>query len=425
LFFVVLGYPAAMHAHKQIQIVPIGTIFPYPANPRKISAQAVSAVAGSIKAFGFKSPIVVDKDNVIINGHTRLQAAQQLGMTEVPVIVADDLTPDQVRAYRLADNRVAEFTEWDADFLKNELESIECNLDFASFDEVLEELKLEDEPETLDKGDPDEVPAEAQGEPVSQRGEVFELGPHRLMCGDSTSAEDWDALLGGETGDAVMTDPPYGVDMMSVNKSLARVGKASKTRAAESQGIENDYADGLPDLLNGALSIMLDRCKPGGAWYVAAPAGPQSLVFENWLHDHEILRQCIVWVKDIMVLGHSDYHYKHEPIYYGWKPGASHRAPPDRTQVSVWEVPRPKRSAEHPTMKPVELYERMMNNSTIPGEIILEPFGGSGTTLIAAAKTGRVCRAMEIAPRYCDVIRRRWTKFAKENNVEPGSGALE
>ena len=170
---------------------------------------------------------------------------------------------------------------------------------------------------------------------------------------------------------------------------------------------------------------MFDRCKAGGAWYVAAPPGPLHLHFANWLQSKDILRACIIWVKDCMVLGHGDYHYKHEPIYYGWKPGAPHRATPDRTQVSVWEVARPKRSAEHPTMKPVELYERMMNNSTAPGELVLEPFGGSGTTLIAAAKTGRICRAMEIAPRYCDVIRRRWTKFAKDNNKPVGTGGLE
>jgi site-specific DNA-methyltransferase (adenine-specific) len=376
----------------QIEQWPTDRPIPYARNPRKISAQAISAVAGSIKEFGFKSPIIVDAEGVIINGHTRLKAAQSLGLTVVPVVVASDLTPAQVQAYRLADNRVAEFSEWDADLLKIELDECPIDLGFASFDDLLKDLP-DPEPETMDEGDPDAVPEEAHGEPVSQRGEVYELGPHRLMCGDSTSAEDWHAILGDEIGDAVMTDPPYGVNYVGKTKDALLV--------------ENDDPEGLPALLDGALGCMFDRCKAGGAWYVAAPAGPLSLVFENWMHGKEILRQCIVWVKDSMVLGHSDYHYKHEPIYYGWKPGAPHRAPPDRTQVSVWEIARPKRSAEHPTMKPVELYERMMNNSTAAGELILEPFGGSGTTLIAAAKTGRICRAMEIAPRYCDVIRRR------------------
>jgi DNA modification methylase len=401
-----------------IESWPIDRPIPYARNPRKISDEAVSAVAGSIKEFGFKSPIVVDAEGVIINGHTRLKAAMRLGMTEVPVIVASDLTPAQVQAYRLADNRVAEFTKWDADMLRVELDEIEVDLDFAGFDDLLAELP-EDEPETMDKGDPDAVPAEAAGEPVSQRGEVYELGPHRLMCGDSTSAEDWQAILGDEIGDAVMTDPPYGIDY---------VGGCSDPRSPnykKGDKVENDGSAGLADLLSGSLGCVLARSKPGAVWYVAAPPGRPHVEFSMWLLNADILRQVLIWNKDQMVFGRSDYHYKHEFIYYGWVPGAAHRPPHDRTQVSVWDIKRPRKSEEHPTMKPVELYERMMNNSTAPGELILEPFGGSGTTLIAAAKTGRICRAMEIAPRYCDVIRRRWTKFAQENGVEPGSGALD
>jgi DNA modification methylase len=394
------------------EIWPIEKPIPYARNPRKISEEAVAGVAGSIKEFGFKQPIVVDSDGVIIIGHTRLKAAQRLGLKEVPVLVASDLTPTQCQALRLTDNRVGEFSEWDSEMLTLEIEDLggAIDLEFAGFDELMAEIETPKPAVEMNAGDPNAVP-ELKPEAISQRGEVFELGPHRLMCGDSTSAEDWQTLLGPEIADAVMTDPPYGVNY--------------KGKTADAMEIENDDPEGLPALLDGALGNVLARCKDGGAWYVAAPAGPLSLIFENWLFGKGILRQCIVWVKDSMVLGHSDYHYKHEPIYYGWKPGAPHREPPDRTQVSVWEIPRPKRSKEHPTMKPVELYERMMNNSTSPGEIVLEPFGGSGTTLIAAAKTGRICRAMEIAPRYCDVIRRRWTKFAKENNVEPGSGALE
>jgi len=389
---------------------PLAALIPYARNARQIPPAAVAAVAGSIKEFGFRNPILVDQDGVIIAGHTRLLAARSLGMATVPVLVAADLTPAQVRAFRLADNRAAEFSEWDRELLVNELGDVgDIDLSYLDFDALTLELGEGVEPDTLDEGDADAVP-EVRPDAISQRGEVYELGPHRLMCGDSTSAEDWQALLGDEIGDAVMTDPPYGVSY---------VGKTT-----DAMVIENDDPEGLPALLDGALGQVLARCKPGGVWYVATPAGPLHVVFAVWLKDHDVLRQTIVWVKDSMVLGHSDYHYKHEPICYGWKPGAAHRAPPDRTQVSVWEIPRPKRSAEHPTMKPVALYERMMLNSTIANNIILEPFGGSGTTLIAAAKTGRICRAMEIAPRYCDVIRRRWTTFATENRVAPGSGAL-
>jgi DNA modification methylase len=506
-----------MHAHKQIQIVPIGTIFPYPANPRKISAQAVSAVAGSIKAFGFKSPIVVDKDNVIINGHTRLQAAQQLGMTEVPVIVADDLTPDQVRAYRLADNRVAEFSEWDADFLRNELEAIECNLDFAGFDEVLEELKLEDEPETMDKGDPDEVPAEAQGEPVSQRGEVFELGPHRLMCGDSTSAEDWRALMGPEQAELLHADPPYGM------------GK-------EKDGVENDnlYDDKLDTFQMQWWKAVRRYLKDNASAYIWGNAPDLwRLWYRGGLADSErlTLRNEITWDKReenptmlvsgvplesrrmyhpterclFFMLGEQGFNNNADNYWEGWEPirtyletemkrcgwtvkdlnritgtqmgghwvtksqwaliTAEHygkiqkaardhgafkrdhdafkrehdelkqafyatRAYFDNTHdnmTDVWDFKRVTGEDRHghATPKPVDMMARIMKSSCPSGGLVIEPFGGSGSTLIGAAKTGRVCRAMEISPRYCDVIRRRWTKFAKENNVEAGSGALE
>lgn len=252
--------------------------------------------------------------------------------------------------------------------------------------------------------------------PISQRGEVFELGPHRLMCGDSTNKDDWQMLLGSEIGDAVITDPPYGI-----NYSDPRSGDYRK-----GDHIENDDEESLPELLRESLGIMLERCKPGACWYVCGPSnGRQAIVFGSWMVENDILRQILVWNKDRFVFGRSDYHCKFETIFYGWKPGAAHHAPADRTQTSVWDCQRPSKSEEHPTMKPVELMERMINNSTLAKQIVLEPFGGSGTTLIAAARTGRVCRAMEIAPRYCDVIRRRWTKYARENSIDPGTGQLD
>jgi DNA modification methylase len=381
---------------EQIEQRAVASLVPYARNARTHPEAQIAQIMASIREFGFVNPVLVTPAGDIIAGHGRVEAARRLGMETVPCRVISHFTEAQRRAYVLADNQLATKSGWDVSMLTIELDEIKTlgvDVEMLGFDAAdLKELK-------------------AEAEAVSQRGEVYELGPHRLMCGDSTSVEDWQALMPGETGDAVMTDPPYGVNYVGKTKDALPV--------------ENDDPEGLPALLNGALGCVLERCKPGGAWYVAAPAGPPSLVFENWLYEKEILRQCIVWVKDSMVLGHSDYHYKHEPIYYGWKPGAPHRAPPDRTQVSVWEIPRPKRSAEHPTMKPVELYDRMINNSTAPGEVVLEPFGGSGTTLIACAKTGRVCRAMEISPRYCDVIRRRWTRWAKENNRPVGTGGLE
>ena len=405
----------------EVEIWDTGRIAPYARNARIISDAAVAKVAASLKEYGWRQPIVVDESGVIIAGHTRLQAAQRLGMNQVPVHVASGLSEQQVKAYRLADNRTGQESQWDNELLALELQEFGLGLDaltdLTAFD-ASELDALLGEPETLDEGDPDDVP-EPQGEAVSIRGEIYELGPHRLMCGDSTSAEDWQALLGDEVGDAVMTDPPYGISYQ---------GGCSDPRSPKYKSgdiVENDSEEENPEIIHGALGNMLARSKPGAVWYVAAPAGPPHVVFSVWLKDNGILRQVLIWNKDQMVFGRSDYHYKHEFIYYGWSPGAAHRSPCDRTQVSVWDISRPRKSELHPTMKPVELYERMMNNSTAPGEIVLEPFGGSGTTLIAAAKTGRICRAMEIAPRYCDVIRRRWTKFARGNRVDPGSGALD
>jgi DNA modification methylase len=400
---------------------PTSKPIPYARNARKIDARAVSAVAGSIKEFGFKSPILVDAEGVIIAGHTRLQAAQSLGLESVPVIVCRDLSPDQVKAYRLADNRVAEFSEWDAELLKLELGDIDMEMDFAGFDELIAEFG-EGEAETMDEGDPDAVPAEVAGEPISQRGEVYELGPHRLMCGDSTSAEDWQAILGDEIADAVMTDPPYGVEYVGGDKCFSRTSFNSGDK------VENDESDPvkLRALLDASLGIMFSKCKLGGSIYMAH-ADTAGVAFRDAMTGAGFkLAACIIWAKSAFVFGRSDYKWQHEPILYGWKEGAAHTWHGPANESTLWDYRRPSPSSkEHPTMKPVELYERMMTNSTAPGEMVLEPFGGSGTTLIAAAKTGRICRAMEIAPRYCDVIRKRWTKFAKENGKDPGSGALE
>lgn len=410
MFFFDIRYRLRMKEHKQIQVVPIGSITPYPANPRKISAQAVSAVAGSIKEFGFKSPIIVDTQMVIINGHTRLQAAQQLGLATVPIIVADDLTPDQVRAYRLADNRVAEFSEWDADFLKCELGAIETNLDFAGFDALLEEIGevTAEEPET--EGDPDAVPAEAQGEPVSQRGEVFELGPHRLMCGDSTSAEDWHSLLGGERGDMLFTDPPYGVNYEG--GGFQNEKKREKLSEDDSTVIYDKFLPVVLPLIDG----------PCYMWY----ANTKSFDVFNALRNNETdIHACLIWHKTnakYAAMG-AQYKNRHEPMVYFKPKGKTLRWVGASDESTLWEVKRDAQNTMHPTQKPVELACRAIKNHDV--KIVIDAFAGSGSTLIAAAMTGRICRTMEISPRYCDVIRRRWTKFAKENNMQPGSGALE
>ncbi len=385
-----------------------------PANPRTITDAAKADLAASLDRFGMVEVLVINRrprgELVMVSGHQRRDALVAAGKTRAPVALVRLAEKDE-RALALKLN--GHSGAWDFAKLDPILRLLAADgeqIDLASLgisqgdiNKALADLNDEDD------GD-DEVP-EVQAKAHSKPGEIYALGPHLLICGDSTKADHWQSLLGSEMGDAVMTDPPYGVNYVGKTKDALPV--------------ENDDPEGLPALLDGALGNALARTKLGGAFFVAAPAGPLHLHFANWLNKHDILRACLIWVKDSMVLGHGDYHYQHEPIYYGWKPGAPHRQPPDRTQVSVWNFPRPKRSTEHPTMKPVELYERMMRNHTSIGDIILEPFGGSGTTLIAAEKTGRRCRAFEIAPRYCDVIRRRWTRYAKENSIKPGSGALD
>lgn len=407
----------------KIEQWPIEKPIPYARNPRKISDQAVAAVAGSIREFGFRQPIVVDEAGTVIVGHTRLLAARKLGLTEVPVHVAAGLTPEQVKAYRLADNRVGEFSAWDAELLGLELGEIDLDLSFCKFDDLDLASKTA---QTLDQGDPDDVPEEAQGEPVSQHGEVYELGPHRLMCGDSTCADDWQALMGGERAQILMTDPPYNV---AYEGNYIQSGKILK--AGEKNwdgGIANDnMKQDFPAWLGSVYKEINRHLDEGAAIYIWHPSGAEGRHFwAAWLWDEWHFQVDAIWNKTSLIISRWDYKPQHEPCMYGWK-GKNRSWIGPNNMATVWDVKRQQgrsgEKREHPTMKPIDVIALPLRNHE--GPIVLEPFAGSGTTLIAAAKTGRVCRAMEIAPRYCDVIRRRWTKFAKENGVAPGSGALE
>jgi DNA modification methylase len=400
--------------------LPLREIKPNPDNPRVIRDEQFTRLVASLKSFPEMlalRPIVVNADCVVLGGNMRLRAAKEAGLKEVPVLIADQLTPEQQREFIVKDN--ASFGAWDWDVLANEwgdLPLADWGVDVPTVEPDV----------TVGQTDPDDVP-EPPAEPVSKLGDLYELGPHRLVCGDSTDATAWDRLMQEETAEMVWTDPPYGVNMAGVNEHLAKHGKANKSRV--SHGIENDdlSADGLRNLLSASLGLAWAHCREGGAWYVAAPSGPLHQVFGDVLQELEVWRQTICWIKDSFVLGRSDYHGRHETIFYGWKPGAAHYFVDDRTQDTVWEIPRPKRSAEHPTMKPVALVERAIRNSSKPGDIVLEPFGGSGTTLLAAEATQRRARVIELDPRYCDVIVRRWEEFTgqKATRVQRGSSDAE
>lgn len=382
---------------------PIDAVTPYAGNPRK-NDEAVAPVAASIRRFGWRQPIVVDKDGVVIAGHTRLRAAREIGLTRVPVHVAATLTEDEVRAYRLADNKTSELAEWDDAALALEIELLDDAIDLTDFGFEFEE----DEGPRPDAAalDDEEVP-EAPAVPITRRGDVVALGDHRLVCGDSRDAATWSRLLGDERADCYWTDPPYGV---------AYVGKTK-----DALTIENDALDEtkLAEFLREVFGLMLTHSRGGAPWYVAAPAGPLYHAFDGELRAIGVFRQGLVWVKDAFVLGRSDYHYRHEPIFYGWTPGAAHSWHGDRTKDSILEVPRPRANREHPTMKPVKLVSMCLENSSKVGDIVVDPFGGSGTTLLACEGLGRRARLVEFDPKYCDVIIARWEALTGRTAVRP------
>jgi len=377
---------------KELKIVikNIDELKVYENNPRK-NDQAVDAVANSIKEFGFKVPVIITKDNVIIAGHTRIKACKKLGISDVPCIIADDLSEDQIRAFRLADNRASELADWDLDKLKVEFDNIELDLDLFGFEEL--QKKLGDDPED-DNFDESEVLTD---NPYSQKGDIFELNEHRLMCGDSTDAEVVKTLTNGKIVDMIFTDPPYNVDY----------------EGSTGMKIQNDKQKDSDFLtfLSKAFTNMADQLKAGGVVY-CCHADTEGLNFRTAFKGAGLkLSECLVWVKNSLVLGRQDYHWRHEPILYGWKEGESHYFAEDRTQDTVWEYNKPKANDLHPTMKPIPLVARAINNSSRKGEVVLDLFGGSGTTLIACEELKRKSLIMELDERYVDVIVKRYCRL--------------
>lgn len=371
------------------------SLIPYEKNPRR-NDQAVDAVAASIREFGFKVPIVVDRDNVVVAGHTRLKAAKRLGLETVPVIVADDLTPEQIKAFRLADNKTAELAEWDLDLLDLELGEIEMDMEPFGF-----EMDADADGEAVD----DDFDPEPPAEPNAKRGDIYQMGQHRLMCGDSTSLDDVQMLVGGAQMDLLLTDPPYNVDYTGKTKDALKIENDKKT--------DEDFRAFLSDAFFAAKSVM----KAGAAFYIWH-ADTEGYNFRGACHDVGLtVKQCLIWAKNSMVLGRQDYQWKHEPCLYGWNEGAGHAWYSDRKQTTLLNFDRPQRSEEHPTMKPVPLFDYQIKNSTKAGDNVLDLFGGSGTTMIACEQNGRNAYLMELDPRYVDVIIERWETFAGEKAV--------
>lgn len=375
----------------QVKTVSIDKIKPYENNPRN-NDDAVDAVANSIKEFGWQQPIVVDNGGVIIAGHTRYKAAKQLKLKEVPIVVADNLTKEQVNAYRLADNKSGEFATWDDDELQEELDKI-LDIDMTDFGFDLE-TELEDD-EVIDDDYEEEVPEE----PKSKLGQVYQLGRHRLMCGDSTKPEDVKKLMNGVQADLLITDPPYNVNYEGKQDSKMT--------------IKNDHqeADDFYKFLLAAFTNAKDNMKAGAAFYIWY-ASSEAVNFNRSAVDAGLsVRQELIWAKNQMIIGRQDYQWQHEPCLYGWADNGSHSWYSDRKQATILNFDKPQRSDLHPTMKPIPLFDYQIKNSSKSGDIVLDLFGGSGTTLMACEQNGRNAYLMEFDPRYVDVIIDRWEKF--------------
>lgn len=402
----------------KIEYWDIERLTPYARNPRR-NDEVVPKMAGLIREFGFKVPVIIRSTGEVIDGHLRLKAAWSLGMTQIPVVIADEWTDAQVKAFRLAVNRSAEWAEWDDELLKLELEDLKLedfDLDLIGF----EDFQLEAAPvEGLT--DPDEVP-DVPEQPVSRQGDIWLLGKHRLMCGDSTDAGSVALLMAGEKADMVFTDPPYGVSYTEKNEFLNARGKAMACPTP----IENDEMppEDMHDFWVSAFKNIHEYTKEQMCYYITAPQGGDLLLLLQAVRESGfMLKHQLIWNKNNHVLGRCDYDYKHEPIIYGWKIGGTHKFyGGGKFKTSVWDIPKPTQSKLHPTMKPVELIENAVLDGSDRNQLVLDLFGGSGSTLIACEKTGRACRMMELSEHYVDVIVRRWQDFTGQEATLEGDG---
>lgn len=386
--------------------IPIGELKPYDNNAKLHTREQIDAVEASIKEFGFRNPVIAwhNEDGIaeIVAGHARTTAARNLGMDEVPCIFVDDLTDAQRRALTLADNQTTMMTGFDEDMLAYELDVLADEFDMADFGfadslgDAIEDVDVEE----------DEVPEVVECR--AKKGEIWQLGAHRIMCGDSTCREDVEKLVGGGFCDLLLTDPPYNV---ALGQHMRPSELKQLHRRTDGLVIENDSwddDDAFVAFLKSAFDNAMEVLNPGAAFYIWH-ADSQRM---NFLRACELsgmtVRECLVWAKNTFALGRQDYQWRHEPCLYGWKDGAAHSWYSDRKQSTVLEFDKPSVNAEHPTMKPVGLMAYLIRNSTKEGDTVLDVFGGSGSTLMACEGMGRKCLSMELDPHYCDVIIARW-----------------
>jgi len=399
----------------KIEQWPTAKLLPYARNARTHSDDQVAQIAASIAEFGFTNPILAGADGVIVAGHGRLAAAHKLGLELVPVVVLEHLSPTQRRALVIADNRIAENAGWDEAMLRIELVTLQdddFDVSLTGFDaDALADLLADEDGNSAGETDDDAVP-EITETPISRLGDVWVLGGHRLLCGDSTKAECFEQLLQGEPVDMVFTDPPYNVNYANTAKD--------KMRGTNRAILNDNLGDGFYDFLLAALTPTIANCR--GGIYVAMSSSELDVLQSAFREAGGKWSTFVIWAKSTFTLGRSDYQRQYEPILYGWPEGATRHWCGDRNQSDVWQIKKPHKNDLHPTMKPVELVERAIRNSSRPGNVVLDPFGGSGTTLIAAEKSGRLARLIELDPKYVDVIVRRWQDWTGKQATRESDG---
>ena len=403
-----------MQTSTAIKKISVSDLIPYANNSRTHSDEQVLQIASSIKEFGFINPVIVDGENGIIAGHGRVMAAKKLGLMDVPCVDASHLSEAQKKAYIIADNKLALNAGWDDDILRIELDmltELDFDLSLTGFsDEELQAICQVEEiaPEYEDDADGEII--EPPPEPKTKEGDVWVLGKHRLMCGDSTSIDAVEGLMDGCKADLWITDPPYNV---------AYEGKTEDALTIQNDSMsDSDFRQFLTDCYSAADANM----KEGASFYIWY-ADIEAYNFVGGCIDIGWkVRQNLIWVKNQLVMGRKDYHFKHEPCLYGWKDGAAHNWYSDRKQTTVLEFNKPQRNGEHPTMKPVDLFEYQIQNSTKQGQNVLDSFGGSGTTMVACEKTNRKAYLMELDPKYCDVIINRWQTLTGKEAVLESTG---
>ena len=398
----------------KIEQWPTDKLVPYARNARTHSDSQVAQIAASIAEFGFTNPILAGSDGVIVAGHGRLAAAQKLGIAIVPVVILDHLTPTQRRALVIADNRIAENAGWDEAMLQVELADLQgddFDLSLTGFDaDALADLLAGEETTSDGQTDEDSVPD--AGTSITRPGDVWICGNHRVICGDSTDASTYDALMAGEIADMVFTDPPYNVDYANTAKD--------KMRGTDRPILNDNLGAGFHDFLLAALTPTLAHCR--GGIYVAMSSSELDVLQSAFRTAGGKWSTFIIWAKHTFTLGHADYQRQFEPILYGWPADGTRHWCGARDQGDVWNIKKPHKNDLHPTMKPVELVERAVRNSSRPGDIVLDSFGGSGTTMIASEKSGRKARLIELDPKYVDVIVRRWQDYAGTQATRQSDG---